>query len=633
MPEVIFPAALALRALRSASYNDTAHALAELIDNSFDAEANEIGVALIVEDGNSVPRTIAVLDNGRGMETDKLKKCVQYGFSGDDSGRQKPLGKFGVGLVAASFSQSSSLEVMSWQNGEAASGSVMSTCIRVPDGEMRDEDNILPTPAIKTLPAWARRAFIGMATPIGEMESGTLVIWRNVSPSWKQARTLRRNLADLCGRIYRNFIADNSLIITTGVFDRAREEMIENGNIPATVPAVDPMFLTNWNDKALVDNRFIGNETLFDGYTGTIGDRGRNQAGEYEPEIINVKGSDGAVIGSCLLESSYRSLRALSEDRLTPGRDPGDTAYGRLAKRLQGVSILRSRREIHLDHNWLRISKTVDRWVSVSIDFDPDLDDIFGVSNDKQKAHRLAETASLDLGEIKKRIRLLENESDPDYRMLACLRVALEIKKRLSEMQKIVRGQRVGIRRGEPGGPEEPTLDPSKASISELAVTGEKIVREGHELPYDEVAPADDPEGTAEVYVGSTSEGVPAETVRPEIIIEHKLKVDVVTDEHDISSKIFRAALGPGHMVIHLIGRHPLSASLARLLRSREDLDPDEEPPTMQDALKAIRGLLISYARAQAEVADSDSNQAAEFERCAQKWGEVAERVFEDDED
>ena len=366
MQEVIFPAALALRALRAASYKNTAHALAELIDNSYDADAKQIGVALIVEDEHSEPRTIAVLDNGRGMETEKLKKCVQYGFSGQDSALDRPLGKFGVGLVAASFSQCTSLEVMSWQNGEAAGGSVMSTRISVPDGEMQDKDNILPSPEEKPLPSWAHHAFVGMATPIGEMESGTLVIWRNVRPSWARAVTLRKNLAELCGRIYRNFIANKRISITTRVFDLTSNETI---NDPETIPAVDPMFLKNWNDKALLNNNFTGTDTLFDGYTGTLGDSGKNQAGEYEPEIINVKGSDGTVIGSCLLESSYRSERALSKDILIPGRNPGDTAYGRLAKKLQGVSILRSEREIDLDPGWLRISQTVDRWVSVSLDF------------------------------------------------------------------------------------------------------------------------------------------------------------------------------------------------------------------------------------------------------------------------
>ncbi len=627
MPEVIFPASLALRALRAASYKNTAHALAELIDNSFDAKATEIGVALIVEDENSEPRTIAVLDNGRGMATEKLKKCVQYGFSGKDSALDKPLGKFGVGLVAASFSQCSSLEVMSWQNGEAAGGSVMSTRISVPDGEMQDTDNILPSPKLKNLPSWAAQAFVGMAIPIGEMESGTLVVWRDVSPSWKRATTLRKNLGDLCGRIYRNFLSNRRLNITTRVFDLTSNETIDD---PETIPPVDPMFLTNWNDRALRNNEFTGTDTLFDGYTGTLGDSGRNQAGEYEPEEIKVKGPDGELIGICLMESSYRSPRALTAERLTPGTNPGDTDFGRLAKKLQGVSILRSEREIDLDPAWLRISQTVDRWVSVSLDFDPDLDDIFGVSNDKQKAHRLAETASLDLREIKQRIKLLKEEDDPDYPVLACLRVALAIKTSLNKMQKIVRDQLAGTRGGRPG--EQSTADPSKASIGELADTGQRIAQEEDALPHDQVDPGDYPEGTTEVYVGSTSEGLPAEAVRPEIVIEHKLNVDVVTDAHDLSSKIFRASLGPGHMVIHLIGRHPLSASLARLLRTQEDLDPDEELPTMQDALKAIRGLLISYARAQAEVADSNSIQAAEFERCAQKWGEVAERVFRDDD-
>ncbi len=51
---------------------------------------------------------------------------------------------------------------------------------------------------------------------------------------------------------------------------------------------------------------------------------------------------------------------------------------------------MRSGREIELDPAWLRGDRTVDRWVSVSIDFDPDLDDVFGVSNDKQQVRGLS---------------------------------------------------------------------------------------------------------------------------------------------------------------------------------------------------------------------------------------------------
>ena len=628
MADVIFPASLALRALRSTSYKNTAHAVAELIDNSFDANASQIGVALLVDQPNGQPHTIAVLDNGRGMSDETLRRSIQYGFSGKDSVLEKPLGKFGVGLVAASFSQCTDLTIMSWQDGEAATGQVLATGIRVPEGEMSDADNVLPDPSVKALPDWAYKAFVGMASPISEMGSGTLVVWRGVQPSWKRSSTLQENLSDLCGRIYRNFISDGRLTITVSVHNGA---LGTEGVPPRSVPAVDPMFLTNWDDEDLSAFGFVNDNTMFDPFTGSTGDSGRNQAGQHEPELMTVRSVDGTTIGYCLLTASHRSPRVLNDEMKKFGDDPGDTSFGKLAKRLQGVSILRSRREIDLDANWLRISQTVDRWVSVSLDFDPDLDDVFGVSNDKQRAHRLAETASLSLRDIKDRIKALDEETDRDDRMLVCLRVALEIKTRLNQMQKVVRDQRRGIRGGPPDG--EDTHDPSNAPVPELVSVGKKIADGGPQVPQDEASPGDDPEGTAGAYEGSMSNGMPAKEVRPAIVIENELEVDVVADHQDISSRMFRVSLGPAHMVVHLIARHPLYDALSRLLLTEDDLDPDEPQATMQDALKAVRGLLISYARAQVEVIHHNATQAAEFESCSLKWGEVAGRLFRDAEE
>ena len=614
MEETIFPAALALRALRSTSYKNTAYAVAELVDNSFDAGAKEIGVALLVDRPNAPPHTIAVLDKGQGMSSETLKHSIQYGFSGRDSVREKPLGKFGVGLVAASFSQCSDLTVMSWQNFDAGTDEVLATRIAFDEGM----DNTLPEPHLEPLPDWAGRAFVGMPTPIAKMRSGTLVVWRNVQPSWKRASTLSGHLTDLCGRIYRNFVREGRLLISVGVIDLSDQEAAS----PRTVPAVDPTFLTNWPDKDLSDSGFVGDQTLFDPYTGVAGDSGRNQAGKYEPEYFEVR-QGGKVVGGYLLTSSYRSPRVLSEDLKRKWDDPGDAPYGQLAGRLQGVSILRSEREIDLDPSWLRLSQTVDRWVSVSLDFDPDLDDVFGVSNNKQKAYRLAEIASLSLRDIRKRIKEEEDGDDPN--LVECLKVAEKIKTRLNQMQKLVRAQRRGTRSLDDEGQD--SIDPSNTRVAELIATGSKLSEGGTQIPQDDTAPRDHPAETAAAYEESTSDGELAKNVRPPIVIEHGLEVDIVTAHHETSSKIFHTKLSPGHMVVHLNEQHPLYSVLSHLLVSDEDRAPDEDEPTIQDALRAIRSLLVSYARAQAEASHHHRN---EFERCALAWGEVAERVFKD---
>ena len=614
MEEAIFPAALALRALRSTSYKDTAYAVAELVDNSFDAGADEIGVALLTDRPNGEPHTIAVLDAGRGMSGPALKHSVQYGFSGHDSVRDKPLGKFGVGLVAASFSQCTDLTVMSWQDSEAKTRVVPATGIAF-DESM---DNTLPDPEPRQLPEWVDYAFFGMPTPIAKMTSGTLVIWRDVKSTWKRATTLSDHLTDLCGRIYRNFIEDDRLLISVGVVDLSAKGVVD----ARPVPAVDPMFLTNWADKDLSDSGFVGENTLFDPYTGSDLDRGRNQAGEYEPEMFSVE-MGGVIVGSYLLTSSYRSSRVLSKELVKRWDDPGDAPYGRLARRLQGVSILRSEREIDLDPSWLRLSQTVDRWVSVSLDFDPDLDEVFGVSNDKQKANRLAAVASMSLRDIRKRIK--EEEDGDDINFLKCLEVAEKIKDRLNQMQRLIREQRRGERSAEDD--EGVSTDPTNARLAELVATGSKLSEGGSPIPQDGVEPRDHPVEVAAAYGDSTSDGKFARDVRPPVVIEHGLQVDIVGAPHETSSRIFGVSLSPGHMVVHLNKQHPLYSVLSGLLVPKEDRAPDEDEPTIQDAVRAVRSLLVSYARAQVEAHHHHRN---EFERCVLAWGEVAERVFKE---
>ena len=610
----IFPASLALRALRSTSYKNTAYAVAELIDNSFDAQATEIGVVLLVEDDErGSPHTVAVLDNGRGMAEETLRRSIQYGFSGQDSALDKPLGKFGVGLVAASFSQCSDLTVMSWQGSEVANGSVSSTGIRVVEGE--EIDNDLPTPRHRSLPGWASAAFVGMATPIADMKSGSLVVWRGVEPSWKRAQTLADNLADLCGRIYRNFIGDRRLTISINVYSLSKGQVVNT----RVVPAVDPTFLTNWAERSLSEHGFSGDKTLFVPYTGAAGDSGLNQAGEYEPELITVIGRDGKDVGCFLLTASYRNPNVLDDARYD---DPGDAPYGHLAKRLQGVSILRSQREIDLDPSWLRLSRTVDRWVSVSLDFDPDLDATFGITNDKQKAHRLADAASLPLADINERIRVLKEEVGQDESTLQCLLVAQKIKTKLNAMQRLVQDQRKGKR--SPG--RGSTSDPSHAPTPELRIAGMRLADGGHAMPQDRSSAIDFADEVAEAYQESTSDGEPARKVRPPIVIQNNLNVDFATAPNEVSSKIFDVKLSPAHMIVLLNAQHPLYENLSRLLRD-DDRGPDEPEPTIHDALEALRGLLVSYARAQVE---AEAKQRNEFERCALSWGEVAWRLFQD---
>jgi hypothetical protein len=103
----------------SASMRDLGYSLetavADLIDNSISADANAID---IVCDVTSAHPLLVILDNGRGMTAEELLKAMRHGAINPKQKRSsRDLGRFGLGLKTASFSQCRSLTVVSAKNG------------------------------------------------------------------------------------------------------------------------------------------------------------------------------------------------------------------------------------------------------------------------------------------------------------------------------------------------------------------------------------------------------------------------------------------------------------------------------------------------------------------------------------
>jgi histidine kinase/DNA gyrase B/HSP90-like ATPase len=90
-------------------------ALADLMDNSIAANANMIEVLI---DTSSEPFTLFLADNGLGMSEEALKKNMQFPSASPESERKsKDLGRFGLGMKTASFSQTRRLTVLSKEKG------------------------------------------------------------------------------------------------------------------------------------------------------------------------------------------------------------------------------------------------------------------------------------------------------------------------------------------------------------------------------------------------------------------------------------------------------------------------------------------------------------------------------------
>jgi len=90
-------------------------ALADLMDNSISANANKIEVVI---DTEVEPFTLFLADNGDGMDDKTLKYCMQFpSQSPEDKRRTFDLGRFGLGMKTASFSQTRRFTVLSRRAG------------------------------------------------------------------------------------------------------------------------------------------------------------------------------------------------------------------------------------------------------------------------------------------------------------------------------------------------------------------------------------------------------------------------------------------------------------------------------------------------------------------------------------
>jgi len=99
-----------VQSLRSIGYSLDA-AVADLVDNSISAKCHEVHIRALWR--NSKPM-LWMSDDGEGMSPDELASAMQLGAVGPDAVRdKKDLGRFGLGLKTASFSQCKTLHVIS----------------------------------------------------------------------------------------------------------------------------------------------------------------------------------------------------------------------------------------------------------------------------------------------------------------------------------------------------------------------------------------------------------------------------------------------------------------------------------------------------------------------------------------
>lgn len=102
-----------IESLRDIGYSFNS-ALADIVDNSITANSDEVSI-LAVPDSDF---RIAIIDNGDGLNRDELKQAMRLGSTDPRQERaENDLGRFGLGMKTASFSQCRKLTVASRKDG------------------------------------------------------------------------------------------------------------------------------------------------------------------------------------------------------------------------------------------------------------------------------------------------------------------------------------------------------------------------------------------------------------------------------------------------------------------------------------------------------------------------------------
>lgn len=341
----------AIISLRSSGH-DYCSAVGEVIDNSLQANANNVHVRIFTvkksigknKRATEVVQCVAMGDDGDGMSFEVLHNALKLGYSTRYNNRMG-MGRFGVGAKLGGISQARRIDMWSRQSADEP---WLHTYIDLDEIESKKMEHI-PMPAAEDLPS-----------ECGDLvgEHGTLVVWskadhleENESGGGRSASKVTSDLVYYIARTFRKFLDRGITISLDGKVIRPH----------------DPLFLMEPT-------------------------RQKKDGGVFPPATMVVSESFPFPVPSDPGKTSNVEvvLSLLPEDtrmvRLQGGEGMSEAQF----KDNEGISILRADREIF--KGYLRDiqpsieGRQIDRFIGKEIRFEPDLDECFQVRNVKKGA-------------------------------------------------------------------------------------------------------------------------------------------------------------------------------------------------------------------------------------------------------
>ncbi|HLI76535.1 MAG TPA: ATP-binding protein [Acidobacteriaceae bacterium] len=535
----------AMQSLRDAGYSLPA-ALAEVVDNSLEASANNIAIRLdetVVNRKKRIGR-IVIADDGDGMPYDILARYLQIGFSTRYMSTTT-IGKYGVGAKLAALNFCTRVDVWSRTGSSEPWQHVALDLDAIHEQESRGEQPGIDPPQATEVPS-----DLAPMLPDG---SGALVVWSNVDRLAEGAyaansNDLRVEVEAELSRMFRYFLHGGIRILVNGT----------------NLLPHDPVFLMDrtWADQVLHDHytRLASTADQAPRYWAD------QEVPDHFPAEILAKDEKITVGGTTATLTVTVYPRAVVRER---GKGGDELARRLRVSENQGcLSFVRLNREINYSpvaRIFPRGVEDPDRFIGIEVRFTPDLDAFFGVRNVKKGVE--------PQDDLRKQIRERLKKYIPQARQ------------RLDEMWG-QNAQKASTHRGE--------HSPVMRAVKEASRTLPKTIGSDNE----------DPDQVLE----DLTRDVLGPEAGPEDMQQYKESVKdlpVILESVDFPGNSFIDVKHLGHqVVVRLNIRHKFYRQLWLPLRELSEMSADEVSPTQaiaasRQAVEALTVLVTAYARAE----------------------------------
>jgi NACalpha-BTF3-like transcription factor len=332
--------------MRSVRYQDEGHAAGDIVDNAIESGATQVHVAFRTE-GTAI-KEIAFIDDGSGIDPEFLPHATKWGGSSNE-GRRNTFGRFGFGLPSASVNRGTRFSVYSRIDSGAAF-----TAVTVNLKALKVEGQVvsLPAPAEEALPDWIAEyvQFTDAETVVfdGGLDAvRTVVVWSDLDRlAWKNRQQATGRFREHLGITYAGWLDVCRLVVD--------HQAVEPVDVLFTTPGY----------------RYYD----ISGYP---------KAEPQQSIRFEADDADGAKY-EVTVRFSYLSVDAIDAKVASGGKGAPKKIRQSIRKAYNGVFVTRNGRFIEVAQPPEFVWSNYARQVGVALDFPPELDELFGVTPDKQ---------------------------------------------------------------------------------------------------------------------------------------------------------------------------------------------------------------------------------------------------------